>query len=94
MTLPDGPRYYLSPADFYPLRQHYRGELIGAIKAELQRDAVQSIVDLPYATSVQACDCYIRAHSEREFWPEGYPNAQYDDLGDLSHWQLAASATQ
>ncbi|UXU90787.1 hypothetical protein [Burkholderia sp. S-53] len=87
MTLPDGPRYDISPSAFHQLRRHYRGELIGEIKAELRRDAVRAIDSVPYPTKIESCDCFIRADREHELWPTGYPDAQHDDLSDLIDWQ-------
>ena len=94
VMLPDGPRYGLSPSNFHALRRHYRGELVGEIRAELRRDAVQPINRLPRAAGLDAYDCYIRSEQEAEMWPQGYPGAQNDDLSDMTAWEPAAVVSQ
>lgn len=90
VTLRDGPRYVLHPGQFFPQRQHYRGELIGEIMAELRHGAVDVIDVTALAPGVELpeFDCFIRAELDPRIWPNGYP-ATVDD--DLAEWRKGLS---
>lgn len=88
MALTGNHRYDISPPQFHRMRKHYRGELIGIIKMELEHGAVVPIERLPEASQVGAHDSYIRSHAEAQLWPNGCPDAQLDDLSDFDWWEV------
>lgn len=78
----NGPRNQVPPAAFYRMRQHYRGELIADVRAQLEYGQADR---LDPSEDVSRFDCYTSANLIG--WPEGFPEAVDDDMSD---WQLTA----
>ncbi|EIM93895.1 hypothetical protein WQE_47709 [Paraburkholderia hospita] len=90
VALRHAPRYTLHAGQFFRDREHYRGELIGEIMAELRHGAYDPIdmATLPPGVELPEFDCYIRANLDPRVWPDGYPDAKDDDL---ANWRKGLS---
>ncbi|WP_199028895.1 hypothetical protein [Ralstonia sp. ASV6] len=67
------------------MREHYRGELVAYVIAQLGYGEVDS---LESGMDASASDCYITA--DLSGWPEGFPGAASDNMGN---WTREAQAS-
>ncbi|MFM0085022.1 hypothetical protein P0D72_40155 [Paraburkholderia sediminicola] len=94
VTLPGVPRdAQIHAPTFYRSRLHFRGELIGCVKSELEHNAVRRVRGLPDVPSIAAFDCHLRADLDSPKWPDGFPKVVRDDLADLDDLSLWSEPT-
>jgi hypothetical protein len=87
MTRPPAAIALQSPGAFFPARVAWRHELIGWIKAELSRDAVEPLFGMPLLPgqrqpSIGDFDFRMRVGGWRDAWPADTVVVP-DDLADL-----------
>ena len=80
IALSGKPAFYIHPSTFYPARRHYRGELVGQIKAILNCGVISRLDQLDQGENIADYDSYIRANLIG--WPDAYPEVVDDDMAD------------
>lgn len=74
VSLPGVPRCELPPDVFFRMREHYRGEFVSDIRAELRYGTVVPCDNDKNSTN----ECYLGANMVG--WPDGYPTATADNM--------------
>ncbi len=74
VCLPGVTRCELPPGSFFSMREHYRGEFVSDIRAELRYGTIVRCDGDTNSTTV----CYLGANMRG--WPDGYPTATADNM--------------
>jgi hypothetical protein len=74
VCLPGLSQCHIAPTRFFKMREHYRGEFLASVKAELRSGTVVRFDSAERSTP----DCYLGA--DMSGWPNGYPDATSDNM--------------